>query len=82
MKWKNPTTIYSFTFVTIDEGSVVKDLLTLNDDSNNDVLQLDSKLLRLASPLISIFLMHLFNLSLKSRVIPSDWKLARIIPIH
>ena len=44
-------------------GSVVTDLLTMNADSNNDVLQL-------------------FNLSLMSRVIPSDWKLARITPIH
>ena len=82
IKWKNPETIYSFEFVTIDEGSVITDLLTLNADSNNDVLQLDSKLLRLASPLISKSLTHLFNLSLISRVVPSDWKLARITPIY
>ena len=82
IEWKNPPTIHSFEFVTIDEGSVVTDLLTMNADSNNDVLQLDSKLLRLASPLISKSLTHLFNLSLMSRVIPSDWKLARIIPIR
>ena len=72
IKWRNPATIHSFEFVTIDEGSVVTDLLTMNADSNNDVLQLDSKLLRLASPLISNSLTHLFNLSLMSRVIPSD----------
>ena len=82
IEWKNPPTFHSFEFVTIDEGSVVTDLLTMNADSNNDVLQLDSKLLRLASPLISKSLTHLFNLSLMSRVIPSDWKLARITPIH
>ena len=75
-------TCISFEFVTIDEGNVVTDLLTLNADSNKDVLQLDSKLLRLASPLISKSLMHLFNLSSMSRVIPSDWKLARITPIY
>ena len=82
IKWKNPETIHSFEFVTIDEGSVITDLLTLNTDSNNDVLQLDSKLLRLASPLISKSLTHLFNLSLMSRVVPSDWKLARITIIY
>ena len=52
IEWKNPATIHSLEFVTIDEGSVVTDLLTMNADSNNDVLQLDSKLWRLASPLI------------------------------
>ena len=41
IKWKNPETIHSFEFVTIYEGSVTTDLLTLNADSNNDVLQLD-----------------------------------------
>ena len=82
IKWKNPATIYSFELLTIDEESVVSDLLTLNADSNNDVLQLDPKLLRLASPLISESLTHLFDLSLMSRVISSDWKLARITPIH
>ena len=79
---ENPATISSFEFVTIDEGSVVTGLPTLNADSNNDVLQLDSKLLGLASPLISNSLTHLFNLSVMSRVIPSDWKLARFTPIH
>ena len=33
IKWKNPETIHSFEFVTIDEGSVITDLLTLNADS-------------------------------------------------
>ena len=82
IKWKNPETVHSFEFVTVDEGSVITDLLTLNADGNNDVLQLDSKLLRLASPLISKSLTHLFNLSLMSRVVPSDLKLARITPIY
>ena len=82
IKWKNPETIHSFEFVTIYEGSVTTDLLTLNADSNNDVLQLDSKLLRLVSPLISKSLTHLFNVSLMSRIVPSDWKLARITPIY
>ena len=40
IKWKNPATIYSFEFVTSWRKC---DLLTLNADSNNDILQLDSK---------------------------------------
>ena len=62
IKWKNPATIHSFEFMTIDEVSVVTDLLTLNADSNNDVLQLHSKLLRLASPPISKSLPHFSTL--------------------
>ena len=42
IKRENPATIYSFEFVTIDEGSVLTDLLTLNDDSNNEVLPLEN----------------------------------------
>ena len=77
IKRKNPETIHSFEFITVDEGSVITGQLTLNADSNNDVLHLDSKSLRLATPLISKSLTHLFNLSLMSRVVPSDWNLAR-----
>ena len=43
IEWKNPIIIYSFEFVTTVERKVVTDLLTLNADSNNDVLQLDWK---------------------------------------
>ena len=82
IKWQNPETIHSLIFFTIDEGSLITDLLTLNADSNNGVLRLDSKLLRSALPLISKSLAYQFNMSLISCIVPFDWNLTRITPIH
>ena len=81
-KWKNPPAVHSFEFHIIEEDKVRKDIEALDSDSSNDVLQLDCKLLKLSSSLIYTSLTHLFNLSLMSRIIPPDWKLARITPIY
>ena len=81
-KWKNPPSVHSFEFHIIEENKVRKDIEALDSDSSNDVLKLDCKLLKLSSSLICTSLTHLFNLSLMSRIIPPDWKLARITPIY
>ena len=53
-----------------------------NTDSNNDVLQMDAKLLKLSAHLIAPSLTDIYNLSLSTPVIPNEWKLARITPIY
>ena len=78
-KWKNPPPIYSFIFKEIDVASVHGDLHSLDGDSSNDVLQLDAKLLRMSADVICRTLTHLYNISLSSKIIPGEWKLARII---
>ena len=82
MKWKNPPSVHSFEFHIIEEDTVRKDTEALDSDSSNDVLKLDCKLLKLSASLICTSLTHLLNLSLMSRIIPTDWKLARITPIY
>ena len=81
-KWKNPASIYSFTFKNIDVAAVHGDLHSLDGDSGNDVLQLDAKLLRMSADVICRTLTHLYNISLSSKIIPGEWKLARITPIY
>jgi hypothetical protein len=49
--------------------------------SSVDVLNFDCKLLRIASCLICSQLCHIFNLSLKSGIVPNEWKYARVTPI-
>ena len=81
-KWKNPPPIYSFIFEEIDVASVHGDLHSLDDDSSNDVLQLDAKLLRMSADVICRTLTNVYNISLSSKIIPGEWKLARITPIY
>ena len=81
-EWKNPSPIYSFTFESICVETVYNDLQSLDCESNSDVLNLDTKLLKLSANVICKPLTHLFNLSLNSKIIPGEWKLARITPIY
>ena len=71
-----------FDLSVINVNFVLQELLHLSPDPHLDVLDLDSKLLRLSAPLIAPLLAHIYNLSLFSGIIPSDWKLARITPIY
>ena len=61
-EWKNPSPIYSVTFESIWVETVYKDLQSLDCESNSDVLNLDTKLLKLSSNVICKSLTHLFNL--------------------
>ena len=81
-KWKNPPPIFSFILRYIDVASVHGDLRSLDGDSSNDVLQLDAKLLRMSADIICRTLTHFYNISLSSKIIPGEWKLARITPIY
>ena len=62
--------------------AVYNDLQSLDCENNSDVLNLDMKLLKLSVNVICKSLTHLFNLSLNSKIIPGEWKLARITHIH
>ena len=62
--------------------AVTKGLCALKEDSSNDVLNFDTKLLHITASIISNSLTHLFNLSLATGFVPLDWKLARITPAY
>ena len=79
---KGDPCIYNMNTMTIKETSVYKSLSNLPSDSSNDVLGMDSKLLRLAGHIITPILAHLFNLTLTSSIIPADFKLSRITPVY
>ena len=77
---KSPTE--KFEFLQINADFVFHELIHLPLHSKQDLLNFDSKLLRLAAPIIAPILTHLFNLSLFYGTLPNDWKLARITPIY
>ena len=79
---KGIPSIYSFKFSEITMESVHKNLLKLPTDSSIDILDMDQKLLKLSSDVIAKYLTHIFNLSIKTSCIPSDFKLARVTPVY
>ena len=82
LDWKHPKCPYIFTFDHVHENLICKALLQLSNDSSLDVLDFDTKLLRLAAPHIFKSLTYIINVSLKTGVFPADWKFARITPIY
>ena len=76
-----PTPSDPFTITQLSITSVSKEIRKLPDRSNQDLLEMDSKLLRISFNVISPFITHLFNLSIKSGSIPEDWKIARVTPV-
>ncbi len=81
-EWKLPKSIHQFRFYEITQTMVLKELKGIPDKSNIDVLGIDGKILRIAASCISESLTHLFNLSLCTGIIPTDWKKARVVPIY
>ena len=53
-----------FEFLEINMNEVLQHLLKLGNKSSLDMIDMDNKLLRLASPIIAPLLCHIFNLSL------------------
>ena len=60
----------------------MKHLLCLPNRSNNDILESESKLLKLYAYVICPYLTCLFNLSLQQKLVSVDWKTARVTPIY
>ena len=72
----------AFLFNEIDETFVQKELQNLQTSKSTGPDGIHPKLLKAAAPIISSHLAHLFNLSLRTGLIPDDWKKANVTPIH
>ena len=71
-----------FQFSTIPTSFIVQCLSNLKSNSSIDIIDMDVKLLIIASSIIAPSLAHVFNLSLSSGIVPSDLKLARVTPLY
>ena len=80
--WKGPSSIHTFHFDVITSETVMKHFLCLPNRSNNDILEFDSKLLKLSACVIYPYLTCLFNLSLQQKLVPVDWKTTRVTPFY
>ena len=66
----------------ISQDFVFQSLKLLKNDNTLDVLNFDGKILATAAPIILRSLKKIFNLSLKTGIVPQDWKLARVTPLY
>ena len=71
----------SFEFAEIKSSRVFKLLSKLDVTKATGLDQISNKVLKLAAPVIYKQLTDLFNLSLKSREYPDDWRLAKVSPV-
>ena len=71
-----------FQFVNIGESFVLDQLKNIQTSKSCGPDGIPPKLLKTAAPVISSHLAYLFNLSLNSGIIPDEWKMARVTPIH
>ena len=82
LHWNISQCIHEFELVNTNVTDVKKLLLGLGNESSNDVLGFDSKLLRIASGIIAPILCKFINVSIECKFVLSDWKLSRVTPIY
>ncbi len=68
-------------FERVEEEEVLKLLQSLDTNKAMGLDGIDSKILRMAAPAISRSLASLYNFSLKSGQVASEWKYARVTPV-
>ena len=82
MPWKGKDCIYDFEIEYIKEEDIERNLEKLKATTNSDILGMDCKLLKLGSSILSKNLCDIINLSIKTDIVPSDWKIARVTPLY
>ena len=74
--------IHIFQLQSIGINFIYNQLLLLKDKSNNDIINIDCKMMKIGSSAIAPPLTIPFNLSVYSGEIPIDWKCAKVTPIY
>ena len=69
-------------FRDISISFICKCLASIKINSSIDILDMDAQLLRISSHALVPSLGYIYNLSLKTGCVPSDFKLARVTPIY
>ena len=71
-----------FNFQTISVSKVHKFLHSLNPCKSTGIDNIPAKIIRIASPVIVKSITEIFKRAILSKVVPSEWKSARVIPLH
>ena len=71
----------NFSFRPLTEGEVFKELTALDPKKSAGSDELPARFLKVAAPIIATPITDIFNLSLHTAEIPSDWKEAIVLPL-
>ena len=77
-----PSSIHDLNIQTIDSNFVLSEILKFKDKSNLDVINMDSRLLKLAAHVICDSVSQIINICIEHGILPADWKLSKVTPIY
>ena len=77
-----PVSEKTFQFTDIKQHHVEEQILKLKNGKATGLDGIGTRLLKAGSPVLSIYLTKIFNLSLKHGYVPKCWKTKRVSPIH
>ena len=72
----------SFFFQTVTPNKVLKILTSLSTKKANGLDNIPCRLIKEAAPIVVESLCDMFNKSIVSGTFPSEWKHAKVIPVH
>lgn len=72
----------SFSLTPISATTVFKLLASMSENKATGLDGIPCKLLKEAASVIAVPLCDIFNLSIQISIFPSDWKLAKVIPVY
>ena len=72
----------SFQLEAVTLPKVLKLLKNISADKATGLDKIPCRLVKLAAPFIAKSLYSIFNTSIRHGIFPSDWKVAKIIPLH
>ena len=69
-------------FQAVSESTVQRLLLSLNPHKSTGIEKIPAKIIRVASPVVANSLTKIFNRTISNESFPSEWKQARVVPLH
>ena len=71
-----------FVVKEVSQAAVQKELTKLKRNKATGIDKLPPGMLKDAAPILAKPLTYVINLSLKSGIVPTDWKVAKVIPLN
>ena len=72
----------TFSLHCVGPEEVDKIISSLKNSKSCGLDYIDTYIIELSKPIILLALTHIINLSIKNSTFPSDWKVAKSIPVH
>jgi intein/homing endonuclease len=74
--------ILEFTLHPVNESQIFRLLNNLSISKSTGCDKIPAKILKYSASVISPYLTNLFNSSIGMGIFPSEWKIARVVPLH